>query len=260
MPEDSRRVIGVGAVVYLVVVALFAGETSLTVADVLVLPVLLVVLPALGVAQVAAAAGQPLPPQWVLYAVSGGSTLLLGVVALAAGVYHGGLAAVGLRAAPSLPLAGWTFGLILAGLVLTVFSRLLAGRYGIQETRLLRELLPVSVAEKWAFVLLSLSAGFGEELAYRGYAIPILEAATGSLWPAVAISSIAFGIVHAYQGPFGVVRTTLLGFLLGLPVALTGNVWPAILAHTALDVVNGVVLGRWLVALGATEEGQPDGN
>lgn len=244
------RVLVAGGVVYAAMVILISAYTSLAVRDALFLPVLLVLLPAVGVAQLPLVSPESLPPKRAIYAVSGAGTLVLGLVALAVGASRGGAGFLGLRALPAGVLLGWTAALTGLGLALIGVSRLLAGLGGHRESELLRHLLPRSGRERGAFVIVSASAGFGEEVAFRGYAIPVLVEATGSLGAAVAISSIAFGLVHAYQGGVGMLRSALLGALLALPLAVTGNLWPAILAHAALDVIAGALLGRRLMDLG----------
>ena len=78
----------------------------------------------------------------------------------------------------------------------------------LKESRVLRALLPETAQERGVFTLLSVSAGFGEEVAYRGYAIPVLIPITG-VAGAVFITSIVFGGMHAYQGALGIIRTRL---------------------------------------------------
>lgn len=250
MGASPVRVLVESGVVYPVAVVLMVVYASLPLRDALFLPVLLVLLPAVGVAQLPLVSVEVLPPKGVTYAVSGASTLVVGLSALAVGASRDGPGFVGLRALDAASLAGWTAALTALGLALIVASRLLAGRRSQGESALLRYLLPRSGREKGAFVILSASAGFGEEIAFRGYAIPVLVEATGSVWGAVAISSIAFGIVHAYQGAVGVLRSGILGVMLAVPLVLTGSLWPAILAHAAIDVIAGALLGRWLVDLG----------
>lgn len=250
MGASPVRVLVESGFVYPVMVVLMAVYASLPLRDALFLPVLLVLLPAVGVAQLPLGSVEALPSRRAIYAVSGASTLVLGLSALAVGASRDGLGFVGLRALAAAALAGWTAALTALGLAVIVASRLLAGRHGHRESALLRYLLPRGGREKGAFVMLCASAGFGEEMAFRGYAIPVLAEATGSVWGAVAISSIAFGIVHAYQGAVGVLRSGILGVLLALPLVVTGSLWPAILAHGAIDVIAGALLGRWLVDLG----------
>jgi membrane protease YdiL (CAAX protease family) len=50
------------------------------------------------------------------------------------------------------------------------------------------------------------------------------------------VSSIAFGLAHCFWGPYGMLWTTILGLTLGLAVLWRGSVWPAVVAHTLLDL------------------------
>jgi membrane protease YdiL (CAAX protease family) len=117
----------------------------------------------------------------------------------------------------------------------------------VRETPLLRQLLPRSAPEKVVFVFLSLAAGVGEEIAFRGFAIPALAMVTGSDWGSAVLASAAFGLLHGYQGWLGVARTGMMGFLLAAAFLLSGTLWPAIFAHAILDVVSGLVLGDTLL-------------
>ena len=109
------------------------------------------------------------------------------------------------------------------------------------------QLLPKTRVEKAVFVLLSMAAGVGEELAYRGFLVPALTTVLGWSWGAALLSSAVFGLLHAYQGWLGIARTAALGFVLAASLILTGVLWPAILAHAILDVLAGIVLGESLV-------------
>lgn len=118
---------------------------------------------------------------------------------------------------------------------------------GIRETPLLSQLMPGTAGEKALFVLLSLAAGVGEELAFRGFGVTALCLVTGSEWGAALLSSVAFGLIHGYQGWLGIWRTGIMGSILAATFILSGSLWPAIIAHVALDVVAGLVLGDLLL-------------
>lgn len=134
--------------------------------------------------------------------------------------------------------------LLTAGGVALLFAfRLL----GFREAPVLRELLPVSTAERLQFVAVSATAGICEEIVFRGFLIAALHAGTGSLALAVLLSSGAFGVVHAYQRPVGALRATLIGALLAIPVVLDGSLFAAILAHTLIDLLSGLWLARYLL-------------
>jgi len=66
-------------------------------------------------------------------------------------------------------------------------------------------------------------------------------------WGAALLSSAVFGLLHAYQGWLGVLRTAVLGMILAASFIVSGVLWPAILAHAILDMIAGLVLGETLV-------------
>lgn len=138
---------------------------------------------------------------------------------------------------------------LLAGLGIFAVGRLLR----LRESPLVHFLIPRSSSEKIAFIGLSLSAGIAEELVFRSFLIAAMLHASGSMAVAVVVSIAVFAASHAYQGWIGVVRVALLGLVLTAPFLLTGSVYPSIIAHAALDILAGLVLGDWLRA---TPEGR----
>jgi membrane protease YdiL (CAAX protease family) len=180
-----------------------------------------------------------------VYVSSALSVWLLAALAMLAARF-GGLSRVELGLAPldtatTLGAAGLA---TLAGLAIMGAGRLV----DVPEAALVDYLIPRSASEKIAFAGLSVSAGIAEELVFRGFLIAALLAATGSVPIAVGVSVAAFALSHAYQGPVGVVRVVFLGVVLAAPLVLTGSVYPSILAHTALDLLAGLVLADWLGA------------
>lgn len=159
------------------------------------------------------------------------------------GARHGGAAALGAVPLPWASFLGWTLGLVAAGLLVTAASREVGRRLGLRESRLLRELLPRTRPERAAFAVLSVAAGVGEELAYRGYVIPVLGTLVGA--PAAAVvSSLVFGVLHVYQGVLGMARTAVLGGVLAWGFLASGSLWPAVVAHAILDVLLGMALAE----------------
>ena len=144
---------------------------------------LLVVLPMMAVAQVPLAEEDPTAlPRMPLYASSAVALWILALGALAAAVI-GGLPprAIGLAPVPTGALVGWSLGTLAAALVLALLGHAL----GIRESAILKHMLPRTGRERVAFIGLSLSAGVCEELVFRGFLIPALETASGSLAVAV---------------------------------------------------------------------------
>jgi membrane protease YdiL (CAAX protease family) len=107
--------------------------------------------------------------------------------------------------------------------------------YGLFDVVSWREMFTFDVA-KLASVPTTVSAGFCEEFLYRGFLFWLVAAAGGRKASRLAIASIAFGLAHCFWGPWGMVWTTILGFTFGLVVLWRGNVWPAVVAHTLLNL------------------------
>lgn len=204
-------------------------------------------LPALAVAQLPLVGdGEPLP-RIPVYLSSAAAILGVGVFGILAGRRAVGFGAMGLRRVPVGQVILWTVGLTVIVLLLMWAFRFVRRAAGWSETSLLLELLPKSRREKSVFVVLSLVAGVGEEIAFRGFLIPALTLVFGWSWGAALLSSATFGLLHAYQGWLGVIRTAVLGLILGGCFIVSGSLWPAILAHAILDILVGLFFGEFFV-------------
>ena len=80
------------------------------------------------------------------------------------------------------------------------------------------------------------SAGFCEEFMYRGFLFLIIMRAGGGAKSQVLWTSVAFGLAHVFWGPWGMLWTTLLGGTFAIARIWRGNVWPAVVAHTVLNL------------------------
>jgi membrane protease YdiL (CAAX protease family) len=114
-------------------------------------------------------------------------------------------------------------------------------------------LAPHTGSELGHWVALSLTAGFGEEFAYRGYLIWVFQPLLG-LWAAAALSLAAFVLAHSYQGVQGVPSTLILGAVFTLAVLMLGSLWPAVALHAVADIGNGLV--AWLAVRRVPGEGE----
>ncbi len=195
------------------------------------------------------------------YLQSGFTILVMGGLALGLVAMGPGAEAAGIATLPVLDFLAWTAGLTLGCLLLSLGFRPLELRAwerapegrgaegeGTLADGMIDALLPRTAEERRLFAGLSLAAGWGEEMAYRGYVPAALVLAGLGPWTAMAGAALAFGVLHAYQGPVGVVRTGVVGFLLGVSVILTGSLFPAMVAHALLDLILGLVVGPRLLA------------
>ncbi len=83
----------------------------------------------------------------------------------------------------------------------------------------------------------SITAGIVEEIVYRGFVIWLL-ALYMPIWLAAIVSSIAFGVAHAYQGWEGVLKTGFVGGVFAALYLITGTIWIPIVLHALLDMLQ----------------------
>jgi uncharacterized protein len=104
-------------------------------------------------------------------------------------------------------------------------------------------LLPRGTLESLVWIPVALSAGFCEELAFRGYLQKQFQVITGSAGLAVLIQAMVFGVGHLYEGLAPVALITLYGVLFGLLAVWRKSLRPAMIAHAWSDIF-GVVIFR----------------
>ena len=99
--------------------------------------------------------------------------------------------------------------------------------------------LPHDRRELRYFFGVSFTAGIVEEVVFRGFALWYLGTLM-PLWLAVVVSSIGFGLPHLYLGASNAVRAALVGLMFAIFYILTGSIWLPILAHVAMDSLQGL--------------------
>jgi membrane protease YdiL (CAAX protease family) len=103
-------------------------------------------------------------------------------------------------------------------------------------------LLPRSRSEYNLFIAVSITAGICEEIMFRGFLISYLGHYVG-VAGAVLLSSLLFGMAHAYQGLSGAIRTMIAGLINALLYWFSGTLWLPMILHAAIDI-HGGTLGK----------------
>ena len=100
------------------------------------------------------------------------------------------------------------------------------------------------------WIALSLSAGVGEELVWRGVLPALIAMLTGSLALGIALSVASFALAHAIQGPRSVLAIAAIAAAFHALVLISGSLYPAMLVHFVYDVIAGFTYARFARELG----------
>jgi membrane protease YdiL (CAAX protease family) len=100
--------------------------------------------------------------------------------------------------------------------------------------------LPQRALEITLWIGVCVSAGFCEELVFRGYFQKQFEAFTHSRWIALFLQAVLFGISHGYQGIEACVKIACYGALFGLLAVWRGSLRPGMMAHAWSDIFSGI--------------------
>lgn len=112
---------------------------------------------------------------------------------------------------------------------------------GPSHAKTIDALLPQGALEVGLWIAVSMSAGFGEEVVYRGYLQKQILALSTSVTAAVLGQAILFGLSHAYQGAKQVIVITALGVVYGVLPLWRKSLRPNIMAHAWSDVFSGLL-------------------
>jgi membrane protease YdiL (CAAX protease family) len=109
-----------------------------------------------------------------------------------------------------------------------------------QAKKQLGALLPQSGLELALWLVLSATAGFCEEIMFRGYLQQQFRAATRSTAAAIVLQAVVFGIAHAYQGGRRIVLIAVYGALFGMLAAWRKSLRPGMIGHAMQDSFSGI--------------------
>ena len=112
--------------------------------------------------------------------------------------------------------------------------------FGVGHAASIQTFLPQRGLEILLWVGVSISAGFCEELVFRGYFQKQFEAFTHSRWIALFLQAVLFGIAHGYQGIEACVKIACFGALYSLLALWRGSLRPGMMAHAGGDILSGM--------------------
>jgi len=110
--------------------------------------------------------------------------------------------------------------------------------------------LPENWQELKHFFFVAITAGFCEEVIFRGFFIQYFLAWNQDnlmgTWLSILIPAFLFAFGHIYQGHLAVGKTFLMAVLLGWVFILTESLWIPIIIHFLVDAIGGYIAMRVL--------------
>lgn len=145
---------------------------------------------------------------------------------------------------PLLVFTGCFIAIILLAIFIQPWFQTLSDPPDLTHLMVLRQNTPLLVI---ALIMIWTTAAFLEELVFRAYLINTLDLLLGrnswSTWTAIFISSVIFGMMHAWQGLSGILTTACIGLILGIGFIFNGRrIWPLVLVHGIIDTITLVTI------------------
>jgi membrane protease YdiL (CAAX protease family) len=103
-------------------------------------------------------------------------------------------------------------------------------------------LAPRGALEIVLWILVSSTAGFCEEVMYRGYLQRQLTAWTNLVWVAIIGQGLIFGGSHAYEGGKRMLLIAVFGMMFGVLAFIRKSLRPGMMTHAAYDIIAGLAL------------------
>ncbi len=132
---------------------------------------------------------------------------------------------------------GTVFVLTCGGAVLQGLTHLLK----VVPPASMRAVMPQTLMDMVVWVLLSCTAGFCEEVIFRGYLARQFSALTQSAAAGIVLQGVVFGLGHGYQGWKLMLIISIYGMLFGVLAHWRRNLRPGMLAHALQDTAGGLL-------------------
>src|SRR5262245_55112772 len=145
---------------------------------------------------------------------------------------------------PSLP----AFGAVIAGVALyaafVAFMRPRWRRAVERRARVVHLFMPADARERAWWIAVSVLAGVGEEITWRGVQAALLGVVIGHFWVAAILCATSFGLTHIVQGWRSVAVVVVFAMGFHALVWLAGSLYVAMAVHVAYDITAGLSYGR----------------
>jgi membrane protease YdiL (CAAX protease family) len=118
------------------------------------------------------------------------------------------------------------------------------------------KVFPQDDVERLAFFALVSTVAVCEEIIYRGFVQFVFQSwSGGSVMVAIVGSAAIFALAHLYQGPRGLLSTSVIGLLFSAIRAWTGSLLAPLVAHFVADLAAGLLApGKLRAALGSHDQ------
>jgi membrane protease YdiL (CAAX protease family) len=103
-------------------------------------------------------------------------------------------------------------------------------------------LTPQTNLELALWYCVSLTAGFCEEIIFRGYLQRQVAAISNSMLVGVLLSAVVFGAAHGYEGPARMILIAIYGLMFGLLAWWRKSLRTGMMAHAWHDALSGTIL------------------
>jgi len=138
----------------------------------------------------------------------------------------------------------WTLGALLLAVSWVAMRPLWRDAVARREPRVHLS-MPSDRTERSLWVVVSLAAGIGEEISYRGVMYVLLFRLVGEPVEAAVAAALLFGAAHVVQGWRAIGITAVFALAAQALVLYSGSLYVAIAWHVAYDVVAGLSYGRY---------------
>ena len=134
-------------------------------------------------------------------------------------------------------------GLGIAFLLIFGFGLLQALSYLLnpETPKAMTTMMPQTWFEVILWVLMSLTAGFCEEVIFRGYLLRQFPALTRSVVGGIVLQAVLFGLSHGYQGWKLMLLISIYGACFGVFARWRRSLRPGMIAHALEDAAGGVL-------------------